>query len=185
MFADGWMYQSCLCNFVLTLSVSMCVSLHVSTWWYADVWMSIHVYMCVHTCIYVCPYMCICVSIHEYMCVHTCVYVCPYMCLYSFICSRVVASQSIRLMAYLSRLFKHAVHSVMLSNQIFLCSFLSLLTCSLSREAYLCLSAACVQCCKAGVEIHTKLRNWKSLFVLLAESALKVRTMLFYSRAFS
>ena len=142
MFADGWMYQSCLCNFVLTLSVSMCVSLHVSTWWYADVWMSIHVYMCVHTCVYVCPYM----------------------CLYSFICSRVVASQSIHLMAYLSRLFKHAVHSVMLSNQIFLCSFLSPLTCSLSREAYLCLSAACVQCCKAGVEIHTKLRNWKSLF---------------------
>ena len=163
------------------LCVCLCMSLHDDMLMYECPYMcicvSIHVYMCVHTCVYVCPYMS--------MCVHTCVYVCPYMCLYSFICSRVVASQSIHLMAYLSRLFKHAVHSVMLSNQIFLCSFLSLLTCSLSREAYLCLSAACVQCCKAGVEIHTKLRNWKSLFVLLAESALKVRTMLFYSRAFS
>ena len=146
----------CIC---VSMHVYMCVHTFVYVCPYMCICVSIHVYMCVHTCIYVCPYMCICVSIHEYMCVHTCVYVCPYMCLYSFICSRVVASQSIHLMAYLSRLFKHAVHSVMLSNQIFLCSFLSLLTCSLSREAYLCLSAACVQCCKAGVEIHTKLRN--------------------------
>ena len=146
----------CIC---VSMHVYMCVHTCVYVCQYMCICVSIHVYMCVHTCIYVCPYMCICVSIHEYMCVHTCVYVCPYMCLYSFICSRVVASQSIRLMAYLSRLFKHAVHSVMLSNQIFLCSFLSPLTCSLSREAYLCLSAACVQCCKAGVEIHTKLRN--------------------------